>query len=374
MTVYKWSQLADNDASIDSTINLVEGMAPSAVNNSCRAMMAAIAKMRDDISGKLITSASGTNVAYVVSSNQGFSSLAAMDGAMLSVRFDKINGAGSPSVQINVDGLGLKPMRISPGVELPINNLVVGVPYGLTYSNSDGAWYFQDGALTAATVLSPILVPIGGVIMWMMNTLPSSSWYWCNGAQVTSPALATGSQYPSSLIVNSTTIITPDYRELVPYGRAQMGGTGARNIAFSNTPNIGNYATLGLSGTTGYIGEAAHALTSGESRYHTHTGAVNNAGFAGTSYAGNHLHSLSAVFAGGGLATLGLAYGNFNGNTDTGNVDTPTNTVGLAGGIADGSFTTAGPRGDESGNPGFGDGAHNTQPPSYPVNFIIRIA
>src|SRR2546430_705143 len=53
MPLYKWSKTAANNATADSTINWAEGMAPSAVNDSARAEMAAVAKWRDDISGTL---------------------------------------------------------------------------------------------------------------------------------------------------------------------------------------------------------------------------------------------------------------------------------------------------------------------------------
>jgi hypothetical protein len=52
MTLYKWSQTASSDASADSTINWAEGQAPSSVNDSARAMMAATAKYRDDIAAR----------------------------------------------------------------------------------------------------------------------------------------------------------------------------------------------------------------------------------------------------------------------------------------------------------------------------------
>ena len=55
MTLYKWSQTAAADANANSTINWAEGQAPSSVNDSARAMMAATAKYRDDISGAIVT-------------------------------------------------------------------------------------------------------------------------------------------------------------------------------------------------------------------------------------------------------------------------------------------------------------------------------
>ena len=55
MTLYKWSQTAALDATADATINWAEGQAPSSVNDSARAMMAASAKYRDDIAGAIVT-------------------------------------------------------------------------------------------------------------------------------------------------------------------------------------------------------------------------------------------------------------------------------------------------------------------------------
>ena len=51
MSFFKWSKTANNNANADGTINWAEGQAPSTVNDSARAMMAAAAKYRDDIAG-----------------------------------------------------------------------------------------------------------------------------------------------------------------------------------------------------------------------------------------------------------------------------------------------------------------------------------
>jgi hypothetical protein len=55
MTLYKCSQTASADATEDSTINWAEGQAPSSVNDSAHAMIAATAKYRDDIAGAIVT-------------------------------------------------------------------------------------------------------------------------------------------------------------------------------------------------------------------------------------------------------------------------------------------------------------------------------
>src|SRR5207302_7269374 len=81
MTWWKWSRVASSNATADSTINWAEGQAPSSVNDSARAVMAAAAKYRDDTAGILTTA--GTATAYTIASYQSFDSFAHMDGARL---------------------------------------------------------------------------------------------------------------------------------------------------------------------------------------------------------------------------------------------------------------------------------------------------
>ena len=129
MSFWKWSRTASSNATADGSINWAEGQAPSTVNDSARAMMAAAAKYRDDISGAIVTG--GSSTAYTVSSYQGFDTLAHLDGAMIAFTPHTTSGA---TVTLNVDGLGAKPLRQSPsGLELPAGALVQGTPYVATY-------------------------------------------------------------------------------------------------------------------------------------------------------------------------------------------------------------------------------------------------
>jgi hypothetical protein len=159
-------------------------------------------------------------------------------------------------------------------------------------------------------------------------------------------------------------------RECVPYGLAGMpGGSSGQRPGVTRTdllPNSANWAVLGA-GTNSFLGESAHALTGTESRAHTHGGNLDSAAFGAT--APDHLHSVPEVVAIGGGGTVGLAVGNNVGPTTTGAAD---RALSFRGSLDTGHFTTAGATGDDA--LGFGDGAHNTTQPSYPINFIIRIA
>ncbi len=138
MTLYKWSQTASSDATADPTINWAEGQAPSSINDSARAMMAATAKYRDDIAGAIVTS--GSSAAYTVSSYELFDTLAHLSGQMIAFTPHTTN-AGATT--LNVDGLGAKPLRSAPNSELLAGTIIQGTPYVAVYNNTDGAFYLQ---------------------------------------------------------------------------------------------------------------------------------------------------------------------------------------------------------------------------------------
>ena len=159
MTLYKWSQTASSDATADSTINWAEGQAPSSVNDSARAMMAATAKYRDDIAGAIVTV--GHVHGYTVSSYQVFDTLAHLDGQMIAFTPHATNGA---TVTLNVDWLGAKPLRTAPGVELLAGTIIQGTPYVAVYNNGDGAFYLQG------FYGNPYNVPLGaGMDYWLTD-------------------------------------------------------------------------------------------------------------------------------------------------------------------------------------------------------------
>lgn len=161
---FKWSRTAASNATADSNVNWAEGMAPSAVNDSARAMMASAAGFRDDIAGAITTG--GTSTAYTVTSYQVFDSLANMSGHVIAFTPHTTNGA---TVTLNVDGLGAKPLRSAPSVELPAGVLIQGTPYTALYNNSDAAWYLHN------FFVNPYSVPIAGGIDYWGTTTPNSA-------------------------------------------------------------------------------------------------------------------------------------------------------------------------------------------------------
>lgn len=146
-----WSLTASSNSNADSTVNWAEGQAPSSVNDSARAMMAALAKYRDDVSGSLTTG--GTSTAFTITTNQVFASLADLDGKTITIVPHATSGA-SPTLA--VDSLTAKGIKTATGVAVPTGGLVLGTPYDVTYFNTAGEFIVHNmvPALGATTVTS----------------------------------------------------------------------------------------------------------------------------------------------------------------------------------------------------------------------------
>lgn len=277
---FTWSHTPNDNADADSAINYREGQAPSSVNDSARAAMAVLAKYRDDITGAIVTG--GTGTAYTVSTFTGFDTLADMNGQMVAFTPHATNGA---TVTLNVDGLGAKPLRPSPGVELAASSLILGTPYVATYNNSDAVWYLHSGAGSA----NAYSIPLGAGMDYWLPTAPSSIFAFPIGqaiSRTTYAALfaAMGTTYGTG--DGSTTFNLPDRRGRVS---AQLDSAGVALTSFSISPDAN---TLGGKG-----GTQGHALTVNEMPTHNHHVGINDPG---------HTHSHNAaVNSGGGVGVTG---------------------------------------------------------------------
>lgn len=134
MTLWKWSKTAANNSNADSTINWAEGQAPSSVNDSARAEMAAVAKYRDDVSGMLNTG--GSSTAYTVTTNQNLTALT--DGFKITVRLHAANGAAAT---FSPDSLAAKALRTHTSTAVPSGAMNSGGIYTFTYDSGDDCWY-----------------------------------------------------------------------------------------------------------------------------------------------------------------------------------------------------------------------------------------
>ncbi|WP_420971518.1 tail fiber protein [Bradyrhizobium sp. B120] len=228
-----WSQSAGTNALQDPTVNWQEGQAPSSVNDSARAMMASTAKWRDDIAGAIVTA--GTSTAYTVSSNQGFDNLTRLAGQLIAFT---PHATQTGTCTLNVDGLGTKPLRSAPSVELPAGTLVQGTPYIALYNNTDGAFYLQG------LFGNPYNIPLGGGMDYWFPTTPNSSFVFPVGQAISRTTYAAffaaaGTTYGTG--DGTTTFNLPDLRGRVAAGVDNMGGVAAGRLTstYFGVPQLG---------------------------------------------------------------------------------------------------------------------------------------
>ncbi|MET4181733.1 microcystin-dependent protein [Bradyrhizobium sp. JR7.2] len=322
-----WSQTAATNATADSTVNWQEGMAPSAVNDSARAMMASLAKWRDDNAGLLLTG--GTSTAYTLTSNTGFFSKATMNGAEIAVTIHTTNGA-SPT--LNVDGLGADPIiidTVSSTTPVPSATLLTGGVYTLVYYNTGNTWRLKD------FYQLPFTVPIGGLLDYAGSTVPSSNFVFPIGQAISRTTYAAcfalmGTTYGAG--DGSSTFNVPDLTGRV-VAMKEASATRLTSTYFG-----GNSTILGATG-----GLESHTLTTAQLASHSHANTLSDPG---------HNHS--------GALNTGAAYNSPGGATAVaGNATTVT-----------GSSTT----GVTITNASAGSGnAHNNTQPTIILNKLLRI-
>ena len=337
MSLWRWSRTAASNNTADSTINWREGMSPSAVNDSARAMMAAMAKYRDDVAGMVTTG--GTSSAYTLTSYQTFTSL--QDGIVVAFVPHATNAAGAT---LAVDGLTARNLRLETGVSLPASTLIAGTPYTATYDSANTEWLLH-GYYSA-----PSNLPLGAILPYTALAAPNSNFVLCYGQAISRTTYATlyallGTAY--GVGDGSTTFNIPDLRGRVVAGFDSMGGSSANRL----TGVSGGVDGDGL-GNTG--GSETHTLTEAQLAAHDHDAT----GLSGS--AADHTHQFT-------YDTAQIA---------ANNVTFPVSAIQTSGGATtvttQGSGTVAVTITGDTADAGSGT-AHNNVQPTIILPYIMRV-
>jgi microcystin-dependent protein len=222
-----------------------------------------------------------------------------------------------------------------------------------TYSTSINTMHWFGPATFDGVLTAPGIVPIGGMIMWLDDNLPTvGTWCWANGGALsrTGNGAALYAEWSRSggdplrygAGDGSTTFNVINMQEVSPVGKSTMGGAAS--------PNLLTSIAVGLKTVLGALfGADTHLLTTSEIPSHFHLAAIYDPG---------HTHSTNANA--GGSSTGG---GAFAISAQTGATINPS-TTNVRVNSSNGLDTTYSAGGGAS---------HSIMQPVRPVNFIIRI-
>lgn len=171
--VYSWSTIAANNGAADATINMLEGMPPSAVNDGVRSLMSGVAKWRDDMGPNIQTA--GTSTAFTLTTNQVFDTLANLANKEFSCFMHATNGA-SPT--LSVDGLTALPIVTDGSTAVPAGTLISGSVYTFVYSNVASKFYLKN------IMGNPYNVPLGGMMDYTCPSVPNSNFVFPTGQAI----------------------------------------------------------------------------------------------------------------------------------------------------------------------------------------------
>lgn len=320
--IWQWSTTAATNATADPSINWAEGMAPSAVNDSARAMMAAIAANNKD-DGQL--SSGGTTTVITLTTNTGYSTLAQINGQKLTFRHTLAGNADA--AQISIDSLGGVPIYLG-SAPITANSLLQDGVYTIVCLSSTSHCHMVD------RYQDPYNTPLGGIIWSTLTTAPNANFAAPYGQCISATTYVTywvalGSPASGSCPGGQFAII--DLRGRVAAGLDQMpGSTAATRLTSGGTCG----ASMNNAGSTCVTGQN-QVLTTANLPPYTPAGSVtavtvtstrSDIGIynsqAGLAAGGNSVASMAAA----GFSITSTGSGSFSGSAQ-GGTSTPISTV-----------------------------------------------
>ncbi len=129
--IQDWSVTAASNGTADSSINFAEGQTRASLNNSCRSVMAAVAKDRNLKNGSITTGGSANALTF----QSGLSYASVPTGLVARLKFSATNTLASPT--LSMDGLSFITIKNLLGADLAIGDLVLGAYGDFLYNGTN---------------------------------------------------------------------------------------------------------------------------------------------------------------------------------------------------------------------------------------------
>lgn len=295
-------------------------------------------KSQADTSGVLTTA--GTNQAYVLTSNTGYTGL--VDGICIRTKFHVANDSFAT---LAVDSTPATPIQIISGVAVPEGAISAGTPIVLTYVLAVNAWVINSVVLLGFNT---------GDVKFTISNTADPGWIMCNDGTIGN--IASGATFADA---SAQALFIKLWNNVSNANAPVTGGRGANALAdwtaqkpIALTKMLGRALAVagtgsGLSarGLGDVVGEETHLLSATEMPSHNHP--VSDPGHTNPLPGG----LVTSTGAGGPVFTGGSS----GGSTPSTNPTTGTATTGI-------TILNTG-----------GGGAHNNMQPSSFLNAMIKL-
>lgn len=145
MSTYSWSTTAGSNDSADASINWLEGQLPSTVNNSARAMMAALKALINDQGGSAVLGGAGNTFTLALSQ--------AMLARVPSLIGFFATRSNTGAVTMQIDATTAAPLRAVSGAELVSGQILNGAFYVISWNGVTSEWIIVGQfAITASDI------------------------------------------------------------------------------------------------------------------------------------------------------------------------------------------------------------------------------
>lgn len=259
--IWQWSTTAATNATADPSINWSEGMSPSSVNDSARAMMSAIAAWRNDISA--VNTTAGSSTAYTLATSEGVTTTPS-NGQMLSFIAHVTNGV-TPT--LTADGGNTYPIWLN-GAPVASGSLIIGSPYRMAFSTANSAWILEGGPS------NPYSIALGAIMWSTAPTAPNSNFVAPSGQCISTTTYAAywvqqGSPASGACPGGQFAII--DMRGRVPAGLDTLNASAANRLTSSSTgcgtamTSVGAFCANGVEGRAISLAQLPTGITSSAS-------------------------------------------------------------------------------------------------------------